>query len=59
MITDLAEIKNRPWYPSEELMEFVNGQVAPYKKLRKIRFIEKMPLFASGKLNRRALIQML
>ena len=59
MITDLAEIKNRPWYPSEELMEFVNGQVAPYKKLREIRFIEKMPLFASGKLNRRALIQML
>jgi len=42
-----------------ELMEFVNGQVAPYKKLREIRFIEKMPLFASGKLNRRALIQML
>jgi len=27
--------------------------------LREIRFIEKMPLFASGKLNRRALIQML
>jgi long-chain acyl-CoA synthetase len=42
-----------------ELMEFVNRQVAPYKKLREIRFIEKMPLFASGKLNRRALIQML
>jgi long-chain acyl-CoA synthetase len=44
---------------AEELMEFVNRQVAPYKKLREIRFIEKMPLFASGKLNRRALIQML
>ena len=42
-----------------ELMEFVNGQVAPYKKLREIRFIEKMPLFASGKLNRRALVDML
>lgn len=42
-----------------ELMEFVNGQVAPYKKLREIRFIEKMPSFASGQLNRRALIQML
>jgi len=42
-----------------ELMEFVNRQVAPYKKLKEIRFIEKMPLFASGKLNRRALIQML
>jgi long-chain acyl-CoA synthetase len=44
---------------AEELMEFVNGQVAPYKKLREVRFIGKMPLFATGKLNRRALIQML
>jgi len=44
---------------AKELLEFVNGQVAPYKKLREIRFIEKMPLFASGKLNRRALINML
>jgi long-chain acyl-CoA synthetase len=42
-----------------ELMEFVNGQVAPYKKLREVRFIEKMPLFATGKLNRRALMDML
>ena len=42
-----------------ELMEFVNGQVAPYKKLREVHFIEKMPLFATGKLNRRALIEML
>ena len=44
---------------AEELMAYVNGQVAPYKKLREIRFIEKMPLLASGKLNRRALIDML
>ena len=43
----------------EELMAFINSQVAPYKKLREIRFIDKMPLFASGKLNRRALIDML
>jgi long-chain acyl-CoA synthetase len=42
-----------------ELMEFVNGQVAPYKKLREIRFVEKMPLFATGKLNRRALMELL
>ncbi len=44
---------------AQELMEFVNGQVAPYKKLREIRFIDKLPLFASGKLNRRALIDLL
>lgn len=38
-----------------ELMEFVNGQVAPYKKLREIRLVERMPLLSSGKLNRREL----
>ena len=36
-------------------MAFVNGQVAPYKKLKEVRFVEKMPLLASGKLNRREL----
>jgi long-chain acyl-CoA synthetase len=39
----------------EELMEFVNRQVAPYKKLREIKIIKKMPLLATGKLNRRKL----
>ncbi|MBW1783497.1 MAG: AMP-binding protein, partial [Deltaproteobacteria bacterium] len=43
----------------EELMQFVNGQVAPYKKLREIRFIEKIPLLAAGKVNRRELNRML
>jgi len=54
-----VSVKEGAKITAEELMEFVNGQVAPYKKLREIRFIEKMPLFASGKLNRRALVQML
>ena len=39
----------------EELMAFVNGQVAPYKKLREVRIVETMPLLATGKLNRREL----
>lgn len=42
----------------EELMEFVNGQVAPYKKLREIILIEKIPLLSTGKLNRRELNEM-
>ena len=54
-----VSLKEGAQVTAEELMEFVNRQVAPYKKLREIRFIEKMPLFASGKLNRRALVQML
>jgi long-chain acyl-CoA synthetase len=43
----------------EELMAFVNGQVAPYKKLREIRIIATMPLLSTGKLNRRELNHML
>jgi len=35
-----------------EIMEFVNGQVAPYKKLRDIRLIHAIPLNATGKVNR-------
>jgi long-chain acyl-CoA synthetase len=53
-----VSVKEGAKVTAEELMEFVNGQVAPYKKLREVRFIEKMPLFASGKLNRRALMDM-
>ncbi len=52
-------VKEGAQVAAEELMIFVNDQVAPYKKLREIRFIDKMPLLASGKLNRRALIDML
>jgi len=39
----------------DQLMTFVNGQVAPYKKLREVRIVEKIPLLATGKLNRREL----
>jgi acyl-coenzyme A synthetase/AMP-(fatty) acid ligase len=43
----------------DALMEFVNRQVAPYKKLREIRIIKRFPLLATGKLNRRKLIGMI
>jgi long-chain acyl-CoA synthetase len=43
----------------EQIMEFVNNQVAPYKKLREIRFMKNMPLLATGKMNRRALSRIL
>jgi long-chain acyl-CoA synthetase len=44
---------------SEALMEFVNGQVAPYKKIREMRFIEKIPVNPNGKVMRKALAEML
>jgi acyl-CoA synthetase (AMP-forming)/AMP-acid ligase II len=40
----------------QELMEYVAGIVAPYKKVRAIEFIDKIPKSASGKILRRELI---
>ena len=40
-----------------ELMAFVAERVAPYKKLRELRFVESIPKTASGKILRRTLIE--
>jgi acyl-CoA synthetase (AMP-forming)/AMP-acid ligase II len=39
----------------DEVMEFVAGQVAPYKKVRQVAFIEAIPKSASGKILRKDL----
>lgn len=38
-----------------EVMEFVAGQVAPYKKVRQVEFIDTIPKSASGKILRKDL----
>ncbi len=38
-----------------EVMEFVAGQVAPYKKVRQVEFIDAIPKSASGKILRKDL----
>jgi len=43
----------------EQLMEFVNSQVAAYKKIREIRFLEAIPVSAAGKVLKRELREML
>ena len=39
----------------DEVIEFVAGQVAPYKKVRKVQFIDAIPKSASGKILRKDL----
>lgn len=40
---------------AEEVMEYVNGQVAPYKKIREVHFIDAIPVSAAGKVLRKEL----
>jgi acyl-CoA synthetase (AMP-forming)/AMP-acid ligase II len=40
-----------------ELMDFVEKRVAPYKRLRFVEFIDKIPKSPSGKILRRVLVQ--
>lgn len=42
---------------ADEIMEFVSERVAPYKKLRFVEFIDKIPKSPSGKILRRVLVQ--
>ena len=42
---------------AEELMEFVAARVAPYKKVRRLEFIDAIPKSASGKILRRVLVE--
>ncbi|CAJ1976625.1 unnamed protein product [Sphenostylis stenocarpa] len=40
----------------DQVIEFVAGQVAPYKKVRRVRFIDTIPKSASGKILRKDLV---
>jgi acyl-coenzyme A synthetase/AMP-(fatty) acid ligase len=42
---------------ANELMTFVAERVAPYKKVRRIEFIDQIPKSASGKILRRILVE--
>jgi acyl-CoA synthetase (AMP-forming)/AMP-acid ligase II len=42
---------------ADELMAFVAGRVAPFKKLRALEFIQQVPKSASGKILRRVLVE--
>ncbi len=41
----------------EELMAFVSARVAPYKRVRRLEFIDQIPKSAAGKILRRVLVE--
>ena len=41
----------------DELMAFVNRQVAPYKKIRQLEVVDQIPKSPSGKILRRVLVE--
>jgi acyl-CoA synthetase (AMP-forming)/AMP-acid ligase II len=41
----------------DELIEYVAERVAPYKKVRRVEFIDEIPKSATGKLLRRVLVE--
>ncbi len=41
----------------DELMTFVGERVAPYKKVRRVEFVDEIPKSANGKILRRVLVE--
>jgi acyl-CoA synthetase (AMP-forming)/AMP-acid ligase II len=52
-----AFVVRRDDVDGETLINFVASQVAPYKKIRRLEFIEQIPKSPSGKILRRLLVQ--
>jgi len=42
---------------AEEIMEFVAAQVAPYKRIRSVEFVDQIPKSPAGKILRRVLVE--
>jgi acyl-CoA synthetase (AMP-forming)/AMP-acid ligase II len=53
----VAHVVLRSPATAEELLAYVAERVAPYKKLRAVRFTDQVPRSASGKLLRRVLVE--
>jgi acyl-CoA synthetase (AMP-forming)/AMP-acid ligase II len=51
----VAFVVRRGAVTAEELMDYVAGHVAPYKKIRSVEFLEVIPKSPSGKILRRVL----
>ncbi|GLT31344.1 hypothetical protein SLA2020_060860 [Shorea laevis] len=56
----MAYVVRRPGsnLSGNEVMNFVGGQVNPYKRIRKVAFVDSIPKNASGKILRKVLIKL-
>ncbi len=52
-----AFVVTRGEISANELMAFVAGRVAPYKRIRRVAFIDQIPKSPSGKILRRVLVE--
>jgi long-chain acyl-CoA synthetase len=48
-------VPGRPNLSADELMNAINDQVAPYKRLREVHFVDQIPVSAAGKILKREL----
>ena len=53
----VAHVALRGQATAEELLAYVAERVAPYKKLRAVRFTDQVPRSPAGKLLRRKLVE--
>jgi len=51
-------LKPQAMATGDELMAFVALRVSPYKKLRRIEFVDSIPKSPSGKILRRVLVEL-
>jgi acyl-CoA synthetase (AMP-forming)/AMP-acid ligase II len=52
-----AFIVKRGEISAQEVMDYIAGKVAPYKKIREVEFVQEIPKSAAGKILRRVLIE--
>jgi acyl-CoA synthetase (AMP-forming)/AMP-acid ligase II len=53
----VAHVATRSEVSAAELEAWVAGRVAPYKRLRGVRFVDQVPRSPTGKLLRRVLVE--
>ena len=54
----VAVVVTRETLAADDLMDWVARRVAPYKRIRAVRFVDAIPRTPAGKILRRALVEL-